>query len=81
MTAWRYRTKDIRPGDIVRYDPSWQPMTDWFIENQMLATGSVIDTEQHINRMTVAVDWNMPAVPRVVDVNDVEVLTRGPAPA
>lgn len=76
MASWRHRTKDIRPGDIVLYSPSWQPITDQFIETQMLATGPVIDTEQHINRMLVAVDWNMPAVPRVVDVNDIELLTR-----
>lgn len=81
MTVWRYRTKDIRPGDTVLYKPSWQPMTDWFIDNQLLATGTVTGAEQHINRMTVIVDWGEWPVPSVVDVNDVEVLTQGPDPA
>ena len=76
MASWRYRTKDIKPGDIVLYNPSWQPITDDYVDNQLLATGPVIETEQLINRMNVTVNWNMPAVPRVVDVNDVEVLRR-----
>lgn len=74
MTSYRYRVKDIRHGDIVLYKPIAQPITDEFIETQMLATGTVAGVEQFINRMTVTVDWNMPAVPREVDVNDVEVL-------
>ena len=76
MVSWRYRTKDIKAGDIVQYRPRCQPMTDEFIETQMLATGTVTGTEQYINRMTVIVDWGAWPVPQEVDVNDVEVLRR-----
>lgn len=75
MPSWRYRTKDIRPGDTVLYKPD-VPMTDWFIDHHLLATGTVTAAEQHINRMTVTVDWGGWEVPRVVDVNDVDLLSR-----
>ena len=72
MTVWYYRTKDIRPGDIVLYLPPG-PMDK---VGDLIGTGTVLETEQRINCMRLTVDWGTPDVPRVVDVNDVEVLRR-----
>ena len=80
MTIWRYRVKDIKPGDTVQYRPLGMARTE---QNAHLfvAFGSVVDTEEFHTRMTVAVDWDTPGVPPIVDVNDVEVLTARTAPA
>lgn len=76
MSSSRFRVKDIKAGDMVLYKPIGQPMTGEFIETQMLATGTVVGIEARISSMSLTVDWNMPAVPRVVDVNDVELVGR-----
>lgn len=72
--SWRYKRKDIEVGDMVR------PSTDWLVASGklhplLIATGKVtaVDTR---SGMRVTVDWNMPGLDPVMDVNDVEMLGR-----
>ena len=76
MTSFRYRVKDIKPGDLVQYRPLGMARNE---QNAHLfvAFGSVVDTEEFHTRMTVTVEWDTPSIPQVVDVNDIEVLARG----
>ena len=76
MTSFRYRVKDIKPGDLVQYRPLGMARTE---QNAHLfvAFGTVLDTEEFHTRMAVTVDWDTPGIERIVDVNDVEVLARG----
>ena len=74
MTSFRYRVKDIKPGDLVQYRPLGMARNE---QNAHLfvAFGTVIATEKSPTSMTLIVDWDTPGIERVVDVNDVEVLT------
>ena len=76
MTSWRYRVKDIKPGDTVQYRPLGMARNE---QNAHLfvAFGTVIDTELLTSSMAVTVNWDTPGIERIVDVNDVEVLARG----
>ncbi|MDG3006428.1 hypothetical protein [Paludisphaera mucosa] len=73
MTSFRYRVKDIKPGDLVQYRPLGMARTE---QNAALfvALGTVADTELLTSSMAVTVDWDTPSIPQVIDVNDVEVL-------
>ena len=76
MSVWRLREKEIKAGDLVLYRPICQPITEFFLEHQAVSFGTVISADRFRTHMTITVDWDRPAVPRTVNVNDVELLRR-----